>query len=127
MGRRTAAMLAFLRFLRTTKPKYSLEVFIFNVVVLLACIVFVVLGETRLWAFSCGMLCLSLGIHWLRIRRAVKRELAITYQMIGRLEQALVAYEQMCARRHKPVDPAELALLREDVERAREREAAGGE
>ena len=125
MGRRMAAMLAFLRFLRTTKPKYSLEVFIFNVVVGLACIVFVVLGETRLWAVSCGVLWLSCGIHWLRVRRAVKREMAWMEHMLPRLEAAVAEYERQCAQKHEPVDPAELALLREDVERARERAADG--
>ncbi|OEU74049.1 MAG: hypothetical protein BA864_06880 [Desulfuromonadales bacterium C00003093] len=134
MGRRTDAMREFIRFLRTTEPKYSFEIFIFHITLGFATGVFVILGKTGFWLLSSGVLWLSLGIHWFRLRRVIKRQIrqirqeqAWAERMLPRIEQALANYERAmdATRKHKTVDPAELEHLREDVERARQREAAG--
>lgn len=135
MGRRTAMLLDLVRLLRTTDPKYSFEVFMFNITLGIAAICFTILGETRLWMLSCSVLWLSCGIHYFRLRRVMKwqirREQAWLDHMVPRLEQALANYERAMDAAHQKPDSAEtarlLALLREDVERAREREAASGE
>lgn len=128
MGRRTAMLLDLIRFLRTTDPKYTFEVMIFHITLGLACITFTILDESRLWGITFAVLCFSLGIQWWRVRRVVKRELEWFERATISLEQAIAAYEQaMRAKERKPLSPAELALLREDVERARKREAASGE
>lgn len=126
MGRRMAVMLDFIRVLRTTAPKYSFEVFIFNIALGIAAITFSLLGETWLWMLSCGVLWISLTLHYWRVRREIaKQEREWFERATISLEQAIAAYEQAKrARERKPISPAELALLREDVERAREREAA---
>lgn len=126
MGRRIDEWLSFFRFLRTTKPKYSFEVFIFHVVLGFAAGFSVILGETWLWMLSCGVLWISLTLHYWRVRREIaKQEREWFERATISLEQAIAAYEQAKrARERKPISPAELALLREDVERAREREAA---
>lgn len=168
MGRRIDEWLSFFRFLRTTKPKYSFEVYIFHIMLSFAGGVFVILGETRLCMLVCVVLGFSCCIHWWRIRRVVKRQQAWIGRMTSEMDQAVAVYEQQCASRHEPPDldvitrlckdiewawlertiprvglplvnyeramdathqeppnPADLAQLREDVERAREREAAG--
>lgn len=165
MGRRTAAMLDFIRFLRTTAPKHSFEVFIFQIMLGIACITFAILGENRLWGITFAVLCFSLGIQYWRVRRVVQLQLQVEQawlieRMTRQMEQAIADYERLCAQNHTtpdpavitrlcedvewawlesvapgkcdacavrrdPLDPAELALLREAVEQAREREAAG--
>lgn len=127
MGRRMAAMLDFIRFLRTTAPKYSLEVYIFNIALGIACVTFSILDESLLWGATFAVLCFSLGIQYWRVRREIaKQELVWFERATISLEQAIAAYEQaMRAKERTPPDPAAIALLREDVERAREREAAG--
>lgn len=134
MGRRILELLDFIRFLRTTDPKYSFEVLLFNTVLGLACIAFSLLGEQRLWAISFAVLCFSLAIHSFRIRRVLKRRIQVKQdwlaQMTSQLEQALSDYERAAAAaRHNEHDDNEtaqaLALLREDLERARERELDG--
>lgn len=130
MGRRTDGVWDFIRFLRTTDPKHSFEVFIFNIVVGAAALACVILGETR-WGMGFSVvLWVSLGIHWFRLRRVVKRqlqELAWLERMVPQIEQALADYEQaMDAARHKTNDAETarlLLLLQDDVEQAQEREA----
>lgn len=129
MGRRIAMMLDLIRLLRTTEPKYSFEVLIFHITLGVVACVFSILGATRLWAVAFGVLWISLGIQYLRLRRVIKRQRRLHQEWMERaeilIEQAAAAYMQLCARRNEPLDPAELALLREDVKRAQEREAAG--
>lgn len=130
MGRRIAMMLDLIRLLRTTEPKYSFEVVIFNVTLGVVACVFSILGETRLWAVSFGVLCISLGIQYLRLRRVIKRHRWLHRELVERAEisfkQAAAAYAPaMRAQDREPPGPAELALLREAVKRAQEREAAG--
>lgn len=125
MGRRIAWWLDFFRFLRTTEPKYSLEVAIFNVTLGLACIVFSILGEHRLWAITFAVLCFSIGIQYFRLQRVLKRHLLAEREW---LEWANALYEQaMHAAAHKQEPDAatdeSARLLRDEIERA----AATGE
>ncbi len=127
MGRRMDTLRELIGVLRTAEPKYSFEMLIFNIVVGLAAVACTLLGKQRLWLILFAVLWISLGIQGLRIRRVIKRQLAQTKQMVDMLDRVALAFEQLSARKHQPLDPAELALLREDVKRAQQREAAGGE
>jgi hypothetical protein len=123
-------MLEFIRFLRTTDPKYSFEVLIFNITLGFVAGACAVLGKTGCWMLASGVLWISLGIHYFRLRRVLNRRLRAERVFLERmrpsLEAAIACYEhKMRAAHPEPIDPAELALLREDVERARQREAAG--
>ena len=117
MGRLTAAMLGFFRFLRKARPKYSLEVFFFNTALSGVGIACTLLGEQRLWAIAFSVLCFSVSVHFWRFRRAVKRDLAWLDRSISLLEQAISAYEREYAHEYKPVDLEAVARLREEIVR----------
>jgi len=126
MGRRIDGLLCFIRLLRTTDPKYSFEVFIFNITLGLACTAFAILGENRLWALTFAILSFSLAIQYWRVRRVVKRQLAFLERMLPEIEQAIAALKReevrAAAREREPdAETTQLiALLHEDVERAKQ-------
>lgn len=129
MGRRLLELLDFIRLLRMTDPKHSFEVFVFNILLGSACIAFSILGEHRPYMLSMSLLCFSLGIQYWRVRKVFKRHLqmerAWMERMIPQIEDAMAFCErEMRAKEREPIDPADLALLREDVERARQEAAS---
>lgn len=127
MGRRTDAILDLIRFLRTTKPKYSFEVLIFNIVVGLAAVACSIRGETLLWLLLFAVLWISLGIQWFRVRRVIKQmrqDKEWLKRMLPRLEQAIANYERAMTRPAPRTETAQLiTLLKEDIEQAQQREA----
>ncbi len=128
MGRRIDNLRFFIQYLRDTEPKYSFEILIFHVVLGVACIGFSFLGEFWLWAITITLLYISLVIHYLRVRRAIKRqineELAWLEQMRPILEQVLSRYKQIVradTHRSEPDEATreEMRRLRDEIAQAR--------
>jgi len=74
MGRRIDSFIGSVRFLKTTEPKYSLEITVFHGCLLIASTVLLFMDEYKLYAIATLMLLLSVGIQTIRIRRVVKRK-----------------------------------------------------
>lgn len=91
MGERINTLRYLIRWLRDTEPKYSFEVLLFHLFMAAVCIIFTILGEFWLWAISITVLFLSLTVHYLRVRRAIRRrtkEMQALYEAFLRDERA---------------------------------------
>jgi len=126
MGRRIDAFIEFVRFFRTTEPKYSFEIALFNGCLLIVSTVLLIRDEYKLYAIAILVLWISLGIQTLRIRRVLKRkrrelEDLIQQSCLDCMRELNIAAAKENNRKQHTAETARLiALLQEDVEQARQ-------